>query len=276
MELKESGGKFNIVSGRRTLARGVVPLFGGLHAPGQAFINLHDSCRYSCAFCTIGGKGRGIGPARWAAVVKDALRQNMVNSVAVTTGIPSTPSRACRDMARLVRRIRKEFPDVPVGVEPYTVEESDLAALRRAGASELKLNIQCASGRLFSRICPGLDRDGIWRNLEKGVGLFGSGKVCSNIIIGLGESDREVLDAVERLAAMGVAANIRPLKIGPLNERALERALGRKPSRPPAARLARLAAAQKRIFKRHRLRPSDFKTMCHRCTACDMEPFVDL
>ena len=276
MELRGSRGGFDIISKGKVLARGVVPLSGGLHAPGQAFINLHDSCRFLCAFCTIGGHGKGPSPERWEAVIKEALRARKVRAVAVTTGIPSTPSRACRDMARLVRSIRADFPRVPIGVEPYTVDESDLLALRRAGADELKLNIQCATDELFRKVCPGLDREGIWRNLSAGVGLFGRGKVCSNLIIGLGETDGDVLSATERLAGIGVAVNLRPLKIGPMNAPALEKALDRRPAKISAARLLKLALAQKAVFEKHRLRPSVFHTMCHKCTACDMEPFVDV
>ena len=276
MELREDHGRFDIVSAGRVLARGVAPLFGGLHAPGQAFINLHDSCRYLCAFCTIGRARKGPSPERWAAVILEALRARRVRAVAITTGIPSTPSKACRDMARLVSSVRADFPRVPIGVEPYTVKEADLLELRRAGAGELKLNIQCATDVIFEQVCPGLDREGIWRNLSAGVRLFGRGKVCSNIIIGLGETDRDVLSTVEKLAGMGVAANLRSLKTGPLNARALEEALGRRPTKPSAARLVRLASAQKVIFGKHRIRPSVFRTMCHRCTACDMEPFIDV
>jgi biotin synthase-related radical SAM superfamily protein len=276
MELREYRGRFDITSGENVLARGVVPMSGGLHAPGQAFINIHDSCRYRCAFCTIGRGPRGPSPERWEAVIKDALRARRVRSVALTTGIPSTPSKACRDMARMVRSIRAAFPRVPIGVEPYTVNEADLEEVRLAGADELKLNIQCATDEIFEKVCPGLDRKGIWRNLSAGVRLFGRGKVCSNLIIGLGETDRDVLSVVEKLAGMGVAANLRSLKTGPLNDSALEEALGRRPTKLAAARLVRLASAQKGIFEKHRLHPSVFRTMCHRCTACDMEPFVDL
>jgi len=276
MVLREDRGRFDITSGGKVLARGVVPVFAGLHTPGQAFINIHESCRYRCAFCTIGKGPKGPSPERWDAIIKDALRAKRVSSVALTTGIPSLPSKACRDMARLVRSIRADFPRVPIGVEPYTVNSSDLIGLRSAGSTELKLNIQCATDELFERVCPGLDREGIWRNISAGVGLFGRGKVCSNLIIGLGETDRQVMAAMERLAGMGVAVNLRPLKTGPLNIVALEKALGHRPRRPTAVRLMRLAAAQKAIFESHHLRPSVFKTMCHRCTACDLEPFADI
>lgn len=277
LELREDNGRYDIVRGRRVLARGVRPLNAGFHAPGQAFINLHDRCRFRCAFCTLPvSPGRGLPAERWAALIKGALASGRVDAVALTTGVPETPAKACRDLARLVRSVRRAFPSVPIGVEPYTVDENDLRLLKRAGATELKLNIQCATDGLMARVCPGLERAGILRNLGAGVRLFGNGRVCSNLIVGLGETDREALSTVRRLAAMGVAANLRPLRLSALNSGPLETALGRKPRPPGASRMLRLARAQKRIFAEHGLDPSSFRTMCHRCTACDLQPFSDI
>ncbi len=190
--------------------------------------------------------------------------------------MPSSPAKACRDLSRLVRSIRRDFPDVPIGVEPYTVDEHDLRLLKKAGATELKLNIQCATPALLGRVCPGLDWAGIMKNLEAGVRLFGPNRVCSNLILGLGETDRQALRTAETLAAMGVAANLRPLRVNALNSGPLGRALGKGHRPPGAARMLRLAAAQKGIFSKYGLDPSAFRTMCHRCTACDIEPFADI
>jgi biotin synthase-related radical SAM superfamily protein len=277
LELRRSGGSFDIVRGRRVLASDVRPLNAGFHAPGQAFINLHDRCRFRCAFCTLPvSPGKGLPAERWASLIKGALASGRADAVALTTGVPSTPSKACRDLAGMVRSIRKAFPEVPIGVEPYTVDDKDIVLLRRAGATELKLNIQCATEGLMARVCPGLDRAGILRNLVNGVRLFGRGRVCSNLLVGLGETDAEALAAVRELASLGVAVNLRPLRVNALNRGPLLRALGREPVLPGASRMLRLARAQKRIFSENGLEPASFRTMCHRCTACDIEPFADL
>ncbi len=277
LTLREAGGRFDILKSGRVLARDVRPRNAGFHAPGQAFINLHDRCRFSCAFCTLPvSPGKGLPAARWAALIKGALAARKVDAVALTTGVPSTPSGACRDLARLVRSIRRDFPNVPIGVEPYTVGEKDLLLLKRAGATELKLNVQCATPELMERVCPGLDRDGIARNLSAGVRLFGKGRVCSNLLIGLGETDREALRITRELAQKGVAVNLRHLRLNALNRGPLKKALGKEPIPPGARRMLRLASAQKRIFSKNGLDPSSFKTMCHRCTACDIEPFSDI
>ena len=277
LRLRRTPAGFDILRGRRVLARDVSPQNAGFHAPGQAFINLHGSCRYHCAFCSLpGAPAKGPSLSRWQELILGALRDGKVDAVALTTGIPQTPSRACRDLSRLAAGIRRDFPAVPIGVEPYTVSESDLRRLRDAGAGELKLNIQCATSGLLERVCPGLDWAGILKNLEAGVRLFGKGNVCSNLIIGLGETDAEALAAVEKLAVMGVAVNLRPLRLNPHNRERLRRALGKLPGPVRPARLVRLAAAQKRLFALHGLDPGRFRTMCHRCTACDLAPFRDI
>ena len=277
LTLRETDGRFDIMKGGRVLARDVLPQNAGFHAPGQAFINLHDRCRFACAFCTLPvSPGKGLPAERWAVLIKAALAAKKVDAVALTTGVRSTPSNACRDMARLVRSIRRDFPGVPIGVEPYTVDEKDIRLLKKAGATELKLNVQCATAELMERVCPGLDREGIMQNLSAGVRLFGKGRVCSNLLIGLGETDRQVLRTVRKLAEIGVAVNLRPLRLNALNRGRLKKALGKEPAPPDASRILRLASAQKEIFSEHGLVPLSFRTMCHRCTACDLEPFRDV
>ena len=277
LTLRETGGRFDILKGGRVLARDVRPQNAGFHAPGQAFINLHDRCRYTCAFCTLPvSPGKGLSASRWTALIKGALSAKKVDAVALTTGVPVSPSGACRDLARIVRSIRRDFPNVPIGVEPYTVEERDIRLLKRAGATELKLNVQCATAELMERVCPGLDREGIMQNLSAGVRLFGKGRVCSNLLIGLGETDRQVLRTVRKLAEIGVAVNLRPLRLNALNRGPLKKALGKPPNPPNASRIILLASAQKEIFSEHGLVPLSFRTMCHRCTACDLEPFRDV
>lgn len=278
LRLDERSGRYIILEGKRVVADGVGLAPAGLHAPGQAFINLHNECRFRCAFCTLPLQPRPKGPtaARWLSLISGAIAGGKAQAVAITTGIPSSPARASRDIARLVSGLHRRFPDVPIGVEPYTVDVRDLLALRKAGARELKLNLQCATPALMERVCPGLDRGGILKALEAGVGLFGRGRVCSNIILGLGEKDSGVLASVRELARIGVAVNLRPLRVNALNRGPLRRALGRVPSPVAPARMLRLARAQKKIFGEHGLAPSDFLTMCHRCTACDIEPFRDV
>jgi biotin synthase-related radical SAM superfamily protein len=100
--------------------------------------------------------------------------------------------------------------------------------------------------------------------------------VSSNVIVGLGETDAEVLGAVERLASLGAVANLRPLELSPAVEAALVRALGGGFGRPSAERLLHLARGQRDVLARHGLDGRSMVTMCEACTGCDLAPGRDL
>jgi biotin synthase-related radical SAM superfamily protein len=105
--------------------------------------------------------------------------------------------------------------------------------------------------------------------------VFGRGKVTSNIIIGLGETDRNVLEGVHALASMGIVPSIRALKINDTNRPVLEKALGRLDPVTPD-RLIHLNQEAKLILFAHGLTTRSYQTMCHECTCCDLVPFRDL
>ena len=105
--------------------------------------------------------------------------------------------------------------------------------------------------------------------------MFGRGKVTSNIIIGMGETDRNVLEGVSTLAGMGVVPTIRALKINPTNRPSLEGALGELTEVTPE-RLIHLTQEAKLILLAQGLSTMTYHTMCHECGCCDLVPFQDL
>jgi biotin synthase-related radical SAM superfamily protein len=165
--------------------------------------------------------------------------------------------------------------DIPIGVEPYVSNLDQIDRLKAAGADEIKLNVETFNPIIFQKVCGELDLDWIMQALEHAVSVFGRGRVTSNIIFGLGESDEEVLMGVERLAAMGIAVTLRPLRLNDINRPSLEGALG--PLEPVRSdRIIHLARESKRIFLRYSLSPTTYQTMCHRCRCCDLVPFADI
>jgi len=151
------------------------------------------------------------------------------------------------------------------------VENRDqLLALREAGASELKLNVQSWDRGIFRTVCPDLDLDHIIRMLEHGVEIFGRNRVSSNLIIGLGEKDANIINGIEALADMGVIVVIRTIHLNEINEDRLDRKIDIQ--RIPKERLLRLREEQARILKDRGLDTREFRTMCFPCKGCDLEP----
>ena len=100
--------------------------------------------------------------------------------------------------------------------------------------------------------------------------------MCSNLIVGLGETDVELLAKVEELAKRGIVATLRGVRVNELNSRKLKNALGFLPEPVKAERLLSLAQKQKEILEKHGLTTSKFETMCHKCRCCDIVPQQDL
>jgi hypothetical protein len=94
--------------------------------------------------------------------------------------------------------------------------------------------------------------------------------------VGLGETDEDVARIVEELASMNCAANIRGVRVNDGNREQLCEALGFEVRTVEPQRLVDLALMQKEIFNKFNIDTRAFHTMCHRCTACDIEPFRDV
>ena len=169
-------------------------------------------------------------------------------------------------MEDLVKGLIQEY-DVPIGVSVYPTEDSS-DVLYSAGADEVKYNVETMDRNLFQVICPEQKHDEILSSLKYAADLFGKDHVSSNIIIGLGETDSNVISGVKELASYGVIPILRPVVIGQKNR--IPGAI-----RPSAARLIDLGNQTKELFLQYNLSPLNARTMCLPCTGCDLTPFRD-
>ena len=80
---------------------------------------------------------------------------------------------------------------LPIGVSIYPLPETP-ARLHALGVAEVKFNLEAATPEIFSQMCPGLSWEGVWEALRRYVQLFGRGRVYSNVIVGLGETDEDL------------------------------------------------------------------------------------
>ena len=249
------------------------------HSPEQAFFNLEQACIYRCAFCTSPRLGKDVlkdlTPQKVVDMIVDASQRPDLKAVALTSAVSREPSETVRKMEFVVREVRRRLgPEMPIGVEPYIARLEDIDLLKAAGADEIKLNIETYDEDIFAKVCGEQDLAWILQALTYAVQVFGRGQVTSNIIIGMGESDENVLAGVEALAQLGVVPSLRPLRVNDINRQPLREAIGEVPPVTPE-RLLRLNRAAKEILKKHGLTTMSYRTMCHECGCCDIVPFRD-
>lgn len=248
-----------------------------LHAPEQAFVNLHDGCIYNCEFCaTPMLKGKNKTSSQAVKMILEASKNRHFHSVSITSGVISSPKETVDEIVDVVKKVKEYLEDVKIGVEPYVADEEDIKRLHEVGASEIKINIETFDRKIFEKICPELDYDGIINMLEHSVKVFGRGKVATNILIGLGEDDENVISGVEFFAKMGVVAGIRVLRVNDYNYNRVVKVLGHDVEKVKPERMISLAVKQKEILKKYDLSTDSFETMCHKCGCCDIVPFKDL
>ncbi|MEM3396167.1 MAG: radical SAM protein [Thermoplasmata archaeon] len=251
----EENGKFFLFENEKkvTAISFLKPVF---HAPEMAFFNLLDWCQYNCSFCNLPyGSKHVVCVEKYVELMR--RKAGEIRSIAVTSGVGENDVDV-KLMKAFVEAARKEF-SMPIGVEPFVSQKKQIEELHEAGATEIKINIHSFDKHVLERECPVFLRDTL-SLLEHAVKVFGEGKVTTNVLVGLGESQEGLLDGIEKLAFMGVIPNLRLVRgrgsISPLS-------------------LLQMAEAQKKILIKSGLKP-DMETMCLRCKSCDIVPEWDL
>jgi biotin synthase-related radical SAM superfamily protein len=256
-----------ILRGDEVIARGelVEPLS---HCPEQAYITISERCIYDCKFCAVPKLMGGVKPLdEILGIVEAAKSSGRLKAISLTSGVEVSPENEAIRAAAVTRALRKF--EVPIGVSICpTPGSSEL--LMKAGASEVKYNIETLDQELFKRVCPGMSLEGIMDGLRDGVRWFGRGKVFSNVIVGLGESDNVLRSGIDELVEMGVLPVLRAVYPHPLRVGEAEM------TRPSAERLLALANHLQRAMDKQGLRGDSAETMCYRCTGCDLVPHRDL
>lgn len=237
------------------------------HCPDQAFITLCERCVFDCKYCPVPKlQGHVKSEEEVLSIVEEVLQAGNLKAISLTSGVETSIEGEVERVLKLLPALKKY--DVPIGVSVYPTEGCS-RKFYEAGASEVKYNVETMDRKIFKKVCGDLSLDYILDRLREAVDVFGKNRVFSNFIIGLGESDDSVRDGVEALAQMGVIPILRPINPHPL------RAGDCFMERPSSDRLLKLAKLEAEILKKYGLDPGLAKTMCLKCTGCDLVPFID-
>jgi len=238
------------------------------HCPEQAYITISERCIYDCKFCAVPKMmGQPKSRERIQKIVEDAAATGQLKAISLTSGVEMSPKDEVLRAADLVRSL--QCFNVPIGVSVCATPDSN-RILKEAGAGEVKYNVETVDPDLFGQVCPGLNLHEIKSELGKAVKIFGKNHVFTNIIVGLGESDKVLRSGIDELAELGVLPVLRAVYPHPLRLGEIEM------TRPSAKRLLELAKYTRQALDKRDLRGDKALTMCYRCTGCDLVPHKDL
>ncbi|TGC09859.1 radical SAM protein [Methanolobus halotolerans] len=262
------GGQLVITKDGMELARGSIePEL--IHCPDQAFITMCEKCIFDCKFCPVPKlSGKVKTTDEMLGMIERARVTGKMHAISITSGVEISAEAEVSRAEELIKRLR-EIYSVPIGVSVYPTENST-RRLKSAGADELKYNVETMDRELHEKLCPDQDLEFILGSLKQGVSIFGRNRVCSNFIIGLGESDESAKRGIEELTSIGVVPILRAAAKHPLREKDVT------VERPSAKRLLMLNRFLREKLDEYGLRADTFKTMCLPCTGCDINPHSDL
>ena len=277
--LKKDSEKFLILKNGEEYLDNVEIIPNRYHAPNQVFLNLESRCIFNCLFCEQQKNpfyiNNFLDSKKFYLYLKKALEYRSVRSVAFTSGIYPDNTSIIGKFCSAVKQVKKINDDLPIGVEPYIVNHSEIDDLKRAGADEIKINLQIPDKELFKKFCPDMEYSHILNMLDYAVDIFGRGKVCSNILFGLGETDISIITAIDDLANRGVTPTLRKVRLTQQIQNYLAKTLGDKLLPIDKNRILNLGYKHKQILAKHSLTTESFYTMCHNCCCCDLTPFID-
>ncbi len=253
------------------LVTGVIVEEALVHAPEQLFLGLYEYCSVKCKFCPLAYNNEKIHYSLDSIFYDiDCNNDKDIQSIGITTAIPPNmeASDVGDELAFVIEKIVKKVgTDIPIGVSTKIPSLKTLKELKEAGASEIRLNIEVWDKELCKKMMPKKDIFAILESIQMASEVFGRGKVSSNLILGIGETDASIIEGVEVLAKSGAIATLYPYD--PIEQNCYDFA------RPDAERLIRLAKIHKEILKKYNLDPMGLKTMCPACAASHLYPGRD-
>jgi lipoyl synthase len=181
--------------------------FGGINL----LLNYGDGCRSDCAYCGLARSRPGQYEEKsfirveWPLVPTDEVVDRLARYEPRLTRLcisMVTHPRAYRDTLDISRRIRQAV-QVPLSilVAPPTLNRERLESLRDAGVDMIGVGLDAVTEPLFRQHRTQVPSGGglRWSNymevIRSARDVFGPWKVNCHVLVGIGETDRELVDA---------------------------------------------------------------------------------
>ncbi len=125
-----------------------------------------------------------------------------------------TNRRGPEDLVTILSRLRPAI-DIPISllVSPTVISEADLVNFREEGADRIGIAVDAATPELFDQIRGKAARgphrwDKYWEKIETTMKVFGSENVGIHFIVGIGETEKEMVQVIQRVRDMGGSTHL--------------------------------------------------------------------
>jgi len=174
-----------------------------------------EGCQANCGYCGLAHTRKTEDPSfirvDWptyeVAHIIDRMKNNPdAHRVCISM---ITRKRAMEDTVAIAKQIRAHC-DVPISalISPTILQRPDLEAIKAAGVDKVGIAFDAATSGLFDKMrgtgAKGPHKwDRYWQCFEDAVAVFGGGQASSHFIVGLGETEEEMVRAFWRVHELG-------------------------------------------------------------------------
>lgn len=210
-------------------------------------------CTANCQFCPQARKSRSrtdmLSRITWPVFatrrvldeIQDAAENDAIRRVCIQA---LNYHKVFAHLEALVRMIKKGT-NVPISISCQPLVKENLKLLADAGAERIGVPLDAATEELFDKV-KGASAGGPynWRKqfglLEDAVSIFGKGRVSTHLIVGLGETEHEIVGIIQKCVDMGVLPAL--FAFTPVSGTGLE-----KSGQPPISKYRRVQMARSLI-----------------------------
>jgi biotin synthase-related radical SAM superfamily protein len=206
----------------------------------------NQKCSANCGFCPQARESKGRADRLSRVTWPIFPTKKVIDAIERTAEIDKI-KRVCiqtlnypevfNDVLQLAREIKSQI-DIPISVSCQPLTQSRLKALAETGVNRISIALDAATKQLFDRVKGEViggpyDWEKQRKALNEAVAVFGEGSISTHLIVGLGETERELCQTIQWCIDSGVYPGL--FAFTPIAGTALEN------SHPPSLRRYRRA-----------------------------------
>ena len=196
---------------------------GAVNKCVNLLVHYPEGCAANCAYCGLAKKRPGSyeeksfihveWPIYHMSEIIDAI--NHAPSYVKRTCISMITNGKCRKDTITMTRQLKQNTKLPISIliSPTILKRQDLEEMLQAGADKIGVAIDLATPELFDHYRGNGVRgphkwNTYWKVMEWALEIFASPNVGAHLMVGMGETERQMVALMDRLWSMGVVSHL--------------------------------------------------------------------
>jgi lipoyl synthase len=192
---------------------------GAVNKCVNLLVHYPEGCSANCAYCGLAKKRPGqyrdksFIHVAWPVFPMADITRAINNAPAYVkrTCISMITNGKCRRATMEMAGRLKEETALPISIliSPTIMNENDLIDMKKIGADKIGVAIDLATPELFDKYrgkgVSGPHRwEHYWKIMEKSLEIFGHPNVGAHLMVGMGETEEQMVSLMDRLFRMGV------------------------------------------------------------------------